>query len=897
MDESDRLSPNEALLRVVAEDRPPKARLRIFLGMAAGVGKTYAMLKEARAARERGLDLVVAWVEAHGRQETDALLEGLERLPPKTAEYRGMIVRELDLDAVLARKPAIAVVDELAHSNLPGMRHAKRYEDLVDLLDAGIEIWTTVNIQHLESMADSVELLTFAPVRERVPDAFFDRADEVQLVDLPPDGLLLRLAEGKVYTGSASRDAIANFFSKTNLSVLREIALRQASLFASHETTNSIREPAPAAQGVLVAVGTSPHGEELLRWARRLAYSLKADLECVHVDSGERPSEEDRSRLASNLKLARDLGASVSLLTGSDVPAAIADFARARQSFAIVVGKTGIASRRGPFRGPTLSERIISGSGTIPVFAVQERPLREPLRARARRKFDSTPAIQYPAGLAAVALATGLNFPVAGHIGYWSASIVYLMTISFLALVLDRRAVFVAAFTSALLWDFLFIPPHYTFAVSRPADTLMLVLYFVVAITTGFLTSRLKSNARLLAIREARLKLLGELAQELAGTSGLEAILAKSEKALKKAFDAEATFILEDGTGGLEGGAWPQPALIDEKARSAAEWAFAKGNPSGRYTRTLPVVPWHFVPLEAPQGRVGVLGLRPREGRAWSDDFEDWLSTMSRSVSMAIERERLAAKAAAADLARESERLGALLLDSVSHELRTPLAVIEGAASALISGEHEAGAALGEKDRRELVAEIGRSARRLDGVVEELLSMGRLESGHLALRLDDNDPVDLAATAIETATGEIGDMRVEIQAPAEVRSLRCDEGLVVQVLVNLLRNCHRHAGPDPSVIIAIEQGSGATGFRVRDEGPGVPPSELERLFDKFYRSKPAKAGGTGLGLSICRGIVVAHGGSIVARNLRGRGFEVSFDLPDEGPEPIRPPSPIGGGTV
>jgi len=894
MQESDRLDPDAALRRAAAEEGAPQARFRIFLGMAAGVGKTYAMLKEARAARERGTDLVIAWVEAHGRQETDALLEGLERLPPKTESYRGIELREMDLDAILARRPAVALVDELAHSNTPGMRHAKRYEDVIELLDAGIEVWSTVNIQHLESMADSVELLTLAPVRERVPDAVFDRADEVQLVDLPPDELLRRLAEGKVYTGGASRDAIANFFSKTNISALREIALRQASLFASHETTNSIRHRAGggggeggSTNGVLVAVGASPHGEELLRWARRLAYSLKAPLECVHVDTGERPSEEDRARLASNLKLARDLGAAVVTLSGADIPAAIAECARERQAFVIVAGKSGIAARRRYFRSATLSERIIAESGTIPVFAVQERPLREPLRKRARRRLEKTPAIQYAAGLGAVALATGLNLLLAPRIGYYSAAIVYLTTISALSLALKRSPVFVAALASALLWDLLFIPPHFTFAVTRPEDALMLGLYFVVAITTGFLTSRLGANARLLAIREARLKVIGGLASELAGSSGLDLILSKSAAALRKAFDAEALFILEDGAGALENGLRPAGLEVDEKARSAAEWAFAKGSPSGRFTRTLSVVEWHFVPLEAPQGRVGVLGLKPREDRAWSEDFEDWLSTMSRSLSMAIERERLAAKSATADFARESERLGALLLDSVSHELRTPLAVIEGAASALVSSDRDAGAALGETGRRELVAEIANSAARLDGVVEDLLSMGRLESGNLALRLDDYDPADLASTAVDKIAEELGGLRVEIRAPAEPRSLRCDEGLIVQTLVNLLRNCRRHAGAEASVTVEIEQGAGATGFRVRDDGPGVPPSELPRLFDKFYRSRPAKTGGTGLGLSICRGIVKAHGGEIAARNLRGRGFEVSFDLPDEGPQAAR----------
>lgn len=889
MNETGRTRPGKAPEPPGPREAPRRARFRIFLGMAAGVGKTFAMLKDAQAARARGADIVVGWVEAHGRKETDALLEGLERIAPKSESYRGIEVRELDLDAALARRPAVLLVDELAHTNTPGMRHAKRYDDVLELLDAGIEVWTTVNIQHLESMADSVELLTLAPVRERVPDSVFDRADEVQLIDLPPDELLRRLAEGKVYTGDASREAVSNFFTKTNLSALREIALRQASLLASHDTTASARGEHPTATGgggILVAVSASPHGQDLLRWARRLAYSLRAELECLHVDSGDAGDEGDSTRLAATLALAKDLGASVTTVAGDDIPAAIARHARDRDSFVIVVGKSGLAAGGGLFRRRTLSERIIVESGSIPVFAVQERPLREPLGRRAAKTIESSPPLHYAAAFGAVAVATTANIIILPTFGYRAASIIYLMTISLLALALERRAVFAAAFVSALIWDFAFIPPRFTFTISRPEDVLMLGLYFVVAVTTGLLTARLRSNERLLRVREARLGLMSDLAAMLAGTSGMEAILEASGKSLARAFRAEIIFFLQDDEGELvQAGGVPREALGEHEI-AAARWAFEKGGSAGRFTHTLPSAAWHFVPLEAPKSRVGVLGIKPDEGGGWTADSRSWLATMARTVSMAVERERLDEKTARALFLAESERLGAALLDSVSHEMRTPLAVIQGAASALAADPEEA-AALGEVARRELVSGIAESADRLDAIVEDLLSMGRLESGNLAPRLGDRDPVDIASTAVEMAMKEATTMTIELLAPTDPLPVRCDESLVVQVLVNLLRNCARHAGPAPRVKVSVEQTERATLFGVRDDGPGVPRAELPLLFAKFHRA-PGAAGGLGLGLSICKGFVECQGGQIEARNFHGRGFEVRFSLPMDRPSATLP---------
>jgi two-component system sensor histidine kinase KdpD len=871
------------LKRLEAEEGVVRARLKIFLGMSAGVGKTYAMLREAGQLRARGVDLVIGHVEAHGRPETDALLEGLERVPARKLEHRGVALEEMDLDAVLARRPAIALVDELAHSNAPGSRHQKRYEDVFELLEAGISVWTTVNIQHLESMADSVELLTLVPVRERVPDSVFDRADDLQLIDLPPDELIERLEAGKVYTGDASREAVSNFFSRDNLSVLREIALRQASMIAGRGLASE-DSGAVSTQRILVAVSHSPHGEALLRWSRRLAYALKADLACLHVDSGLGYSEEERERLAANLKLAKDLGAEVIEAANADVVAGIVEQARAGGFSIIVAGKSGLSRSRGLFARRSLTERIIAGSGSIPVFSVQERSLVEPLRVHAARRLAASAPWQYLAAAASVAAATLVTLPLADFLGYRVASIPYLALIGLLALVLDRRPVLFAALLSALSWDFLFIPPRFTFVVASTEDLLMLALYFVVAATSGLATGKLKANERMLAVRESRMRLMGELASSLAGTAGLDAILGRAEVFFRRAFDAQPLFILADDEGELEDAPRGGRALLGEKELSAARYAFAKGRSAGRYTTTLSVIPWHFVPLEGPEGRVGVVGLNPPEGRAWSEDHESWLRTLARTLSLAIGRERLSEQAALVELAQRSERLGSILIDSVSHELRTPIAIIQGSASALTDEDTAADPVA----RAALVDEIVGGARRLDGLVENLLSMSRLESGQLALKLCSCDPEDLAASAIAAAEGELKDAPIGIEieggsaeGPGEAW---CDEGLVVQVLANLLRNCARHAGSSPRIVLALGRATGpgregGSRFAVRDDGPGVPEAELPLVFDKFHRVVPGRSGGTGLGLSICRGIVLAHGGAIEARNLPGSGLEVSFELP------------------
>jgi two-component system sensor histidine kinase KdpD len=885
--EEARPDPDELLERIERE-KPRRAKLKIFFGMSAGVGKTYAMLKEARLVLERGGDVAIGWVETHGRKETDALVEGIERIPPRTVEYRGIRLSEMDLDAVLKRKPSVVIVDELAHSNAPGSRHPKRYQDVLEILDAGIEVYTAVNIQHLESMADSVELVTFVPIKERVPDSVFDRADEIQMVDIPPEELIKRLEEGKVYTGEASREAVGNFFTKSNLAVLREIALRQASLLAGHQLLeimrgDSGRRSSGAAPTILVAVSPSPTSESLIRWARRLTYSLKAEWHCINVETGIELSEEDKERLEKNMGLARGLGARVSSVPNVDVAAGVLDYARKYGVSMIVIGKRGITGARGLLSRRSITDRIVAGSGDISVFAVQDRPVREPLRKRTVTRLKASPTWQYLAALGAIAALTPINLLLAGGVGYWAASVPYLAAISLLALLLDRGPVVIAAFLSAALWNFLFIPPRFTFTIARPEDWLMLALYFVLALSSGWATGRLRANQAMLVVRESRMAILGELASELAGTSGIGAIVASGVAFLEKAFEAEVIIMLKDAAGRLKGepeGGW---MALDAKTLSAARYCFSSGRSAGRYTSTLGAAEWHFVPMDTPGGIIGVVGLRTAEGTAWTTELESFLRTMSRTVSLAVQREVLAEENKAAALDRESERLAKLLLDSVSHELRTPLTVIEGSASALADDE----TARDDTARRALVAEIIAGTGRLNGIVENLLSMSRLESGHLVLERSEADPEELLAAAVKATQAELKgmDLRVEaIPGPGTpegegLQPVFCDAGLIVQVLVNLLRNSGQCAGEGSRIWLEARESEGCTAFAVRDDGPGANDSEMQKLFSKFYRGERASPGGAGLGLAICKGLVEAHGGSISARNWSGGGLSVEFTLP------------------
>ncbi len=866
----------DALLRVAERERGGKGRLKIFFGMAAGVGKTYSMLKEARQKRAEGLDVVIGWLEGHQRKETEELAVGLPVVPRLDLEYRGVRVREMDLDAVIARRPALVLVDELAHTNAPGSRNRKRHQDVREMLERGIDVYTTVNVQHLESFADTVEEIAGIQVRERIPDSLFDDADQVVLIDISPEELLSRLSEGKVYTADMARSAVENFFKKSTLTALREMALRHTALLVNRgERTQG------SADRLLVAVSSSPNSAHLIRWARQRAFSLKAEWIALSIESGKPLSEADKESLRKNLALARQLGARVVTIPAEDVAEAIVEFARGNGVSLIVMGKPGAAPRP---RGSRVSRRILpkrpvtsrvlERSGDIDVALVQERGRAlsrrsVPLSERLSSEWSSILTV-----FAVIAAVTGIGFAAVPVIGYRSLGILYLFTVIGLSFFVSRLAVFLAAGLSAVIWDFVFIPPSFTLYIRKLDDILMLLLYFVTAASLAFLTTRLRANQRMLSVRQRRLSLLFDLSQALSVAQGPAEIARIGVEHISRFFEAESLLFFAGEGGALDPRPFPRESGVDAKELGVAEWCFDNRMPCGLYTDTLHMARYHYVPLITPDAAVGVLGVRLPEGKTWLPDHEDSLQALARTLALSMGRERLSEENRRNLMARESERLGKVLLNSVSHELRTPLTTIKGSITALMDPS-----TVSDPEARDvLLSETLTAADRLNGIVENLLNMNRLESGMLRLKKSEADVFDLASVIADALRRETRDHPFTVQVEEDLPPILIDFTLMVQVLANLVQNAVFYTPPGTPVEMSVERRGADAIITVADSGPGVPPDELPRLFEVFFRGRGAASGGVGLGLSICKGIVEAHGGKISAYTNRKGGLSVEITL-------------------
>ena len=894
MNGDDRPDPDELLARIrETEGTLSRAELKIFFGMSAGVGKTYSMLQEARAAKAQGVDIVLGIIDTHGRHETEALVSGLEVVPRRSVEYRGVLLEELDLDALIARRPAIAVVDELAHANAPGSRHVKRWQDVLELIDRGISVWTAINVQHMESYADVVEDLTGVRVRERVPDTLFDRADEVRLIDVAPEDLIRRLEEGSIYTGESSRAAIQNFFKPRNLGALREIALRFAARTASHRLSAYARaesgssSQASLGERILVAVGPAPGSAYLARWARRTAYALRADWTAVHVDTGAPMSEDDKGRLEANLSLARKLGAEVLVVPGADVAGAVIETARAKGASMIVVGRSGL-SRLGVglgLRRATVTDRIMQEAAPIDIALVQDSsgvPAERP-SSRFKRAFDA-PRRQYALLAASFAVLTLFAKLLVPTLGYHSVALLFLAAVLGLSFVARPGPVAVLALLSALALDFFFIPPLYTFAITALQDWVLFGVYFLVAFVTGSLVSRVHSRERLLRDREGAASFLFGAAQLLSECSSVEAAAEAAARLAEDHFETEAAVFVDDGQGDLD----PAPrgkaaSRIDEREFDVAAYSFVQRATCGAQADTLPSARLRYVPASAGEKAAGVIGLAIPSGRVWTRADDNLLQSLGRTLALSVERFRSEARSRRAILQLESERLGGILLDSVSHELRTPLTTITGSLSALRDD------ALAERTeaRRAILANALEASDRLDGIVEDLLSLSRIESGMLKLVRRPVDLPELARAAVARAGPELASRRLEVEAPEEAGPAHVDAALAARLAANLLRNAARYSSPELPISFALEAGPRSLAIRVRDRGPGLPEDELSAIFVKFKRGRGAKGSGLGLGLAICRGIAEAHGGSISARNAPGGGLEVEAALPYSAEEPSK----------
>ncbi len=865
------------------EARTRRGKLKVFFGMAPGVGKTYAMLQAAQQERAAGRDVVIGYVETHGRKETDALAEGLPVIPRRTVEYRGLTLTELDLDAVLARRPELVLVDEFAHTNAAGSRHAKRYQDVLELLDAGIDVFTTVNVQHVESRAETVRQITGITIRETLPDTALDGAD-FELVDLPPEELRTRLAAGKVYLPEYARAAQEHFFRPGNLSALRELALRFAAEHVGQDVlayrqAHGIADPWKSGQRLMVAVSPSPTSAALVRWTRRLAAELQAPWMAVYVEPARSLSHDEQTRLAQHLALARELGAEVITTTDEDVVRGLLRTAREQNVTQLVVGKPVGWRALDLLRGGSLLNRLIRESGHIDVHAVRAEGEKAPLRPPPPQ-FDVTDARGYAVAFGVVAGVTALNELLHLWIGYEPLSLVYLLSIVVLAMFVGRGPTLAAAIITGLLWNFLFVPPLFTFRIHNATDVIMFVTYIVVALAMGHLAARLRAQQAAERQREQRATALYLLTRELAQASDYADLLAIIIREVGKVFPADVALSLPDEAPDTP----PTPYFastwtLSEKEQSVAAWVFRYRQPAGRGTDTLPSAEGLHLPLVAGEHAVGVLSLRFRDAAPLAPAQRDVLDAFVRQIGLVLDRQRLRDAEQEARLVMESERLGQTLLNSISHEMRTPIAAIASAASSLTERQ-PAGF------QQTMVSEIQEAAQRLNRLVGNLLNITRLESGHVEPRLDWCDVADVIQTTLKDIEKDLAGHPVTIDLAPGLPLARMDFVLMQQALANLLLNAAVHTPPGTPIQIHAGVEGRAWLLTVADNGPGLPPDVLPRIFDKFYRAPSAPAGGTGLGLSIVKGFVEAQGGQVKAGNRPGGGAVFTIRLPLGKPPPM-----------
>jgi two-component system, OmpR family, sensor histidine kinase KdpD len=877
--ERDRPNP-DALLAALQRDevRGQRGRLKVFLGMCAGVGKTYTMLEAARREFAAGRDVVIGYLETHGRKETDALAEGLPAIPRRPLEYRGIQLSEFDLDAALARRPKLILVDEFAHSNAPESRHPKRYQDVRELLDAGIDVFTTLNIQHIESRAEAVNQITGVAVIETVPDTILTDA-EFELVDLPPDELRARLAAGKVYLSERIAAAQDNFFRTGNLSALRELALRFAAEHVGEDVLAARRvrgagAPWKSGQRLLVAVSASPTSASLVRWTRRLAGELHAAWLAVYVESAKALSSEDQTRLARHLALARELGAELVTTTDDDVVRGILRIAREQNATQIVIGKPAGWRIIDLFRGGSVLNRLIRETGDIDVHVVRaggEKASGRPLRPDHFREID----LRVYAGVAAVVAAiTAGNAGLDRLVGYYSLALIYLLAVVGMGLFVGRGPVFFAATLSAMLWNFFFLPPRFTFYIKSFQDGMMFAMYFFVALVLGQLTARIRKQQTAERQREQRATALYLLTRELAESPDLAQLLAVVIQQVGKTFGADAALSLPDPSlAGPVTAYFASSWALSDKEQTVAAWAFQHRQAAGRGTDNLPAGEGLHLPLVAGGRATGVLSLRFRDATPLAPAQRDLLDAFVRQIALVFDRERLRDAETRARLLAESERLGTMLLNSVSHELRTPLAAINTVAGGLrAAGDLNAA-------QQSLTLELEEAARRLNRLVQNLLDLSRLEAGHLRANPDWHDLHDLVNAALQNLGRSLSRHDVRTDIPGAFPPVKLDAMLTEQILVNLFGNAAVHTPPGTAVEFQARAEGGQLVLRVADNGPGLPAGEPMRLFDRFQRGPGAASGGTGIGLSLVKGFAEAQGGSVSAENRAGGGAVFTVKLP------------------
>lgn len=878
-----RPNPDDLLAKAKAEEAR-RGSLRVFLGYAAGVGKTYSMLENAHRARSEGRDVVVGYIEPHARPDTQALVTGLEVLPAKETEYRGVKLREFDVDAALARRPELVLVDELAHTNAEGSRHAKRWQDVDELLAAGINVWTTLNVQHLDSLNDVIGQITGVTVRETVPDHIFDAADELELVDISPEDLLARLQAGKVYVPSHAQRAMQNFFSKGNLTALREMSLRQAARRIHTDVElarrlQAVSQPWATAERLLVCVGPSPTTARVIRTAKRMAVALDAPWMAVAVDAtGATDGSPTKSRIAQHFRLAERLGAETDTISGQDIPGAILDYARSRNVTKILIGKTH-QPRWKRFLFGTVVDDILEQSGDIDVYVIHGERDAEDIAASsvahapaAWRAYVGSACAIATGGLAAMALKTL-------HLADSEVNtvMVFLAAVAFVAVQFGRGPAIFASVLAVLAFDFFFVSPFLTLAVSDVQYLVTFAVMLVISLIISTLTSRLKSQVESTRLRERRTSTLYQLGKQLSSLYGGVFLVSAAAKRVAEMFGGEVAVYLRQPSGP------PQLAFGYETtiarhpvSASAAQWAIDHDQIAGAATNTLPNAAGLFVPLAASQAVLGAIAVRvPEAERLLDPEQRRLLEACANQLALALERDQMAIAAAEARIQAEAEQVRSTLLSGVSHDLKTPLAAIAGASSSLLEAT-----SLDNETRRQLLETVADEAARLNRLLENILQMSKLDAGAVKPNTQWHVMEEIVGSALRRTSRELQGRAVDVRLPVDLPLVSVDGLLLEQVLVNLLDNAARYTPPQTAITISAAVDGKWLRLSVCDNGPGVPPGSEERIFEKFYRASPADSTrGSGLGLAICRAIAQVHGGTIAAANRPGGGAEFVLRLP------------------
>ena len=883
----------EALLEAALREESRAGKLRIFVGAAPGVGKTYEMLTTARARKRDGYDIIVGVVETHGRRETEALVEGLEVIPRRRIEYRGQWLEEMDLDAILARRPQIVLVDELAHTNAPGSRHPKRYLDVLELLERGIDVYSTVNVQHIESLNDVVAQITHVRVRETIPDSVFDRADAVELVDIPPDDLIARLKEGKVYVPKQAERALEHFFSPTNLTALRELALRRTAERVDEQLLTQMQEhaiqgPWAAGERVLVCVSEDPRAAGLARYAKRLADRLHAPWIALSVESRRslQLTDEERDRIADTLRLVVTLGGEAITVPGGDRHIAddIIHYAHANNVTQIIIGKSSRSRWFEMLHGSVVHD-LIRRAGNISVHVIAGEEISgDPIAKKTVRTAEVAHPFDpwaYGGALLAVAIALGIGELIHPKLGIENVDLVFMTAIVAVAVRFGLWPSLFASVVASLCYNFFFLPPIYTFTIADPTNVAAFVLFIIMAVLVSNVAARVRTQAITAMARARTTEALYVFSRKLASVGTLDDVLWATAYQIALMLKVRVVILLpENGTIAVKAG-YPPEDTLDDADIAAAKWAWQNDRAAGRGSDTLPGAKRLFLPMRTGRGAIGVIGIdSDKPGLLLTPDERRLLDALSDQGALAIERVYLVEDMESARRTIETDRLRSALLTSISHDLKTPLASILGAAGTL----RDLGGSLSDAQKTDLIATVVDESERLNRFIANLLDMTKLESGAVVPNAALHDVDEIVGSALRRAGKILSHHQVELELAPDLPMLEVDAVLFEQVLFNLLDNAAKYAPARTTIRIQGWRDGGDVCLQILDEGDGIPPDELERIFDKFYRVQKGDQvrAGTGLGLAISRGFIEAMHGRISAANRsdrRGAVFTMTLPVP------------------